>query len=347
MVFTKCIKCIAIILIPIIIIFIIILWTDPIDQPINFHADHGSFHIELNNSTVVVRFDVIDTGSGIYVNASNSLDFWQVKNITTYNDQDEVLKIYETNRIIIEELNKDLRIKNCSVEVWKKGGDIKINRDYAMGFIRLVGSNDMIVEGRNHSEVMIPRSCANRVDIGGTEDIGDFKCIKFEMDENSIIYGDGYIKIRGYKISNLEILNGEAVAIDLFHSNGVLNLDGRKYSIAEPDFLNIKSNDKLSIRYIEDKLMIGGIASSVTVDGDQICIRKLGYLLKNNLGLFFSVLALFFVAIQLCVGYENLKLQKEIHISQKKATHKDMKKIITSHDFISMKRRRIKMNRKK
>ena len=211
MAFTKCIQCLAFILIPI-IIFSIILWTDPTDQPINFHADHGSFHIELNNSTV--RFDVVDTGNGIYVNASNSLDFRGVKNITTYDDQDEVLKIYETDRIIIEELNKDIRIKNCSVEVWKKGGDIKINRDYAMGFIHLVGSNDMTVEGRNHSEVMISRSCANRVDMGGTEDIGDFKRIKFEMDENSIIYGDGYIKIRGYKISNLEILNGETTAIN-------------------------------------------------------------------------------------------------------------------------------------
>jgi hypothetical protein len=91
MVFTKCIKCLAIILIPIIII---ILWTAPTDQPINFHADHGSFHIELNNSTV--RFDVIDTGNGIYGNASNTLDFHLhlVKNITTYDDQDVVLKIY-------------------------------------------------------------------------------------------------------------------------------------------------------------------------------------------------------------------------------------------------------------
>ena len=344
MVFTKCTKCLAIILIPI-IIFSIILWTAPTDQPINFHADHGSFHIELNNSTV--RFDVIDTGSGIYGNASNILDFQRVKNITTYDDQDAVLKIYEANRIIIEELNEDIRIKNCSVEVWKMGGDIKINRDYAMGFIRLVGSNNMIVEGRNHSEVMIPRSCANRVGIVGTEDIGDFKYIEFEMDENSVMYGDGYIKIRGYKISNLEILKGEAVAIDLSHGNGVLNLDGRGYGIAEPDILNIKSNGKLTIEYINDKIMIRGIASSVTLNGNQICIHKWGYWLKNNLGLFFSVLAALFVGIQLCSGYENLKLQKEIHISQKKATHRDMKKIITSHDFISMKRRRTKMNRKK
>jgi hypothetical protein len=69
--------------------------------------------------------------------------------------------------------------------VWKKGGDIEINRDYARGSIVLVGSssNNMKVEGRNHSEVRIPRSCENRVGIVGTEDIGDFKYIEFEMDD--------------------------------------------------------------------------------------------------------------------------------------------------------------------
>ena len=291
---------------------------------------------------------MIDTGSGIYGNASNILDFHLVKNITTYDDQDVVLKIYEADRIIIEELNKDILIKNCSVEVWKKGGDIEINRDYDRGSIGLVGSNNMKVKGRNHSEVMIPRSCANRVGIVGTDDIGDFKYIEFEMDENSVMYGDGYIKIDGYKISNLEILDGETAAINnLSHGNGVLNVDGRGYGIAEPDIINIKSNDKLTIEYINDELMIKGIASSVILNGNQICIHKWGYWLKNNLGLFFSVLAALFVGIQLCLGYANLKLQKEIHISQKKETHRDMKKIITSHDFISMKRRRTKMNRKK
>ena len=67
---------------------------------------------------------MIDTGSGIYVNASNNLDFQRVKNITTYDDQDAVLKIYETNRIIIDKLNKDLLIDGCRVE-WKEGGDIE------------------------------------------------------------------------------------------------------------------------------------------------------------------------------------------------------------------------------